>query len=470
MSQNASRSQTPAFWRDERLRGWFFQAVLLAAIFYVLYSAISNARDNMQARGIPTSFDFLGHVAGFGLNQSVIPYSPLSTYGQALLVGLLNTLLVSALGCFFATLIGFSVGAARLSSNWALARLAALYVETIRNVPLLLQLLFWYVAILAPLPGPHESFALPAWRLAVPGAAPALTALVFAALGAGLLFLARGRERRAASGVGVTLAARIGGVALVLAGVALLSFGGLGGAGLAHRQGAAGLYLDNRGLTIPAPVFAPAAKWLALALGAAALFSFLWRLFARRLQKAEGLFMPVWPVAIAALILLPLAAFFLTGRPITLSEPILNRFNFEGGLRLPPEAFALVLALSLYTAAFIAEIVRGGVQSIGHGQSEAAAALGLRPAQTRKLVVMPQAMRVILPPLVSQYLVLTKNSSLAVFIGFADLMQVSGTILNQTGAAVQVIAIDMGLYLLLSMLTLLLVHLYNRRVTWSAQR
>ena len=180
--------------------------------------------------------------------------------------------------------------------------------------------------------------------------------------------------------------------------------------------------------------------------------------------------MPVWPVAIAALILLPLAAFFLTGRPITLSEPILNRFNFEGGLRLPPEAFALVLALSLYTAAFIAEIVRGGVQSIGHGQSEAAAALGLRPAQTRKLVVMPQAMRVILPPLVSQYLVLTKNSSLAVFIGFADLMQVSGTILNQTGAAVQVIAIDMGLYLLLSMLTLLLVHLYNRRVTWSAQR
>jgi general L-amino acid transport system permease protein len=311
-------------------RRWAIQAALLAAVAALFAFAFVNARANLLARGIPTSFAFLNQGAGFSLNQSVIPYTPLSTYGRALIVGLINTLLVSALSAALATFIGFSAGFARLSRNWALARLAALYVETIRNLPLLLQILFWYVAILSPLPAPPDS----------------------------------------------------------------------------HHF--AGFLLNNRGLYLPG-------------LG--------------------------WP------------AF----------DPAVNPYNVEGGLRLPPEACALILALSLYTGSYIAEIVRAGVQSVPHGQSEAAAALGLNATQARRLVIRPQAMRVIVPPLISQYLALTKNSSLAAFVGFADLMQVSGTILNQTGAALQVIAIDMALYLALSLATLGLVRLYERRLRWGAR-
>jgi general L-amino acid transport system permease protein len=321
------------------LRRWAIQAALLLAVAGLFAVAIANARANLLARGIPTSFAFLNQIAGFSLNQSVIPFTPLSSYGRALLVGLLNTLLVSALAGALATFIGFAAGFARLSRNWALARLAGLYVETIRNLPLLLQILFWYVAILSPLPAPE------------------------------------------------------------------------------HAHQFAGFFLSNRGLTMPALTFAQG--WPAID----------------------------WP-------------FF---------DPSVNRFNIEGGLRLPPEACALILALALYTGSYIAEIVRAGVQAVPRGQSEAAAALGLSAAQARRLVIRPQAMRVITPPLISQYLALTKNSSLAAFVGFADLMQVSGTILNQTGAALQVIAIDMALYLSLSMATLWLMRLYERRLRWGGR-
>jgi general L-amino acid transport system permease protein len=322
-----------------RLRQWGVQAALLVVVGGLFALAFANARANLQARGIPTSFDFLWHVAGFSLNQSVIPFTPLDSYGRALLVGLVNTLLVSALSAALATVIGFAAGFARLSRNWALARLAGLYVETIRNLPLLLQILFWYVAILSPLPAPADS----------------------------------------------------------------------------HHF--AGFFLNNRGLSLPALTFAHG--WPAID----------------------------WPVF----------------------DPALNRFNIEGGWRLPPEACALVLALSIYTGSYIAEIVRAGVNAVPRGQSEAAAALGLSAAQTRRFVVRPQAMRVITPPLISQYLALTKNSSLAAFIGFADLMQVSGTILNQTGAALQVIGIDMALYLCLSLATLWLMRLYERRLAWGGR-
>ncbi|WP_374544808.1 amino acid ABC transporter permease [Rhodoblastus sp.] len=320
-------------------RRWAIQAVLLLAVGGLFWLAFANASANLAARGIPTSFAFLNQVAGFSLNQSVIPFTPLSSYGRALLVGLINTLLVSALSAALATFIGFAAGFARLSRNWALARLAGFYVETIRNLPLLLQILFWYVAILSPLPPPDQS----------------------------------------------------------------------------HHF--AGFFLNNRGLSLPALSFANG--WPAID----------------------------WPFFDAAV----------------------NRYNVEGGLRLPPEACALVLALSLYTGAYIAEIVRAGVNSVARGQSEAAAALGLSAGQTRSLVVRPQAMRVITPPLISQYLALTKNSSLAAFVGFADLMQVSGTILNQTGAALQVIAIDMALYLGLSLATLALMRWYERRLSWGGR-
>jgi general L-amino acid transport system permease protein len=308
------------------------QVLLLLAVAALLVTAVLNARANIEARHIPTSFAFLWQTAGFGLNQSVIAFSPLDTYARALLVGLINTLLVSALASVLATLVGFAVGFARLSPHWALSRLAMLYVETLRNVPLLLHLLFWYIVLLAPLPPPEHS----------------------------------------------------------------LDF--------------AGALVNNRGLYLPCP-----------GLG--------------------------WP------------AF----------DPARNAFNVEGGLRFAPEAAALIFGLTFYTASYIAEILRAGVQAVARGQTEAAAALGLSPAQTRRLVILPQALRVALPPLISQYLALTKNSSLAAFIGFSDLMQVSGTILNQTGAALQTIAVDMALYLGLSLLTLALLRRIERGTDWGAR-
>jgi general L-amino acid transport system permease protein len=321
-------------WRRRAL-----QAGLLLTVVALFAVAFLNARANLLARGIPTSFAFLDQVAGFSINQSLIPYSPLSSYGRALLVGLLNTLLVSLLSGAFATLIGFAMGFARLSRNFALARLAAAYVGIVRNLPLLLQIVFWYVVVLAPLPGPADS----------------------------------------------------------------------------HHF--AGFFLNNRGFYVPG------------------------------LSVAQGWPALDWPVF----------------------DPALNPYNVEGGWRLAPEACALILALTIYTGSYIAEIVRAGVQSVPRGQSEAAAALGLSAAQARRLVIRPQAMQVILPPLISQYLALTKNSSLAAFIGFADLMQVSGTILNQTGAALQVIALVMALYLGLSVLTLAAVRLYERRLRWGGR-
>jgi general L-amino acid transport system permease protein len=368
------------------LRRLAIQAVLLLVVGAAFVAAFANARANLSARGISTSFDFLNHVAGFGLNQSFVPYSPLSSYGRALLVGVVNTVVVSLLAGVLATLVGFAVGFARLSRNWALAKLAGLYVETLRNIPLLLQILFWYVAILSPLPGPTDS----------------------------------------------------------------LHF--------------AGVLLNNRGLNFPAPIFfAPGFPWVAGAAAAAVALAF----FSRRRGSNT-------PVALLLLVAPPLIAFFLAGRPVGLEWPMFdasaNRFNVEGGLRLPPEIFALVLALALYTASYIAEIVRAGVQSVARGQSEAAAALGLNEAQARKLVIAPQAMRIIMPPLISQYLALIKNSTLGAFIGFADLMQVSGTILNQTGAAVQVIGIAMAIYLVISLLALLVMRLYERRFAWGAAR
>jgi general L-amino acid transport system permease protein len=399
------RRSDEAAMNSKSLRSLALQALLLAAVAALFAAAFANARANLSARGIPTSLDFLGHVAGFRLNQSFIAYSPLSSYARALLVGLVNTIVVSALAGGFATLIGFAAGFARLSRNWALARLAGLYVETVRNIPLLLQMLFWYVAILSPLPGPADSLKLP------------------------------------------------------------------------------GVILNNRGFYLPAPVFSGEALWVGLAVLVAAVLAWMWRLAPSPLSPSldgrpygrpmgrRGALPRWWPLI---LVILPLAVFFALGRPLSLELPGFdaqkNPFNVEGGVRLPPEIVALVLALSLYTGSYIAEIVRAGVNSVARGQSEAAAALGLDPAQARRLVIRPQAMRIILPPLISQYLGLTKNSSLAAFVGFADLMQVSGTILNQTGAAVQVIALDMAIYLSLSMATLLALRFYERRLAWGAQR
>ncbi len=384
------RSAGLSFWYDSAARGALYQAIFVLALGFLLFEAIVNVRANMQARGIPMDFGFLDNAAGFDINQSLISYSAASTYGRAFVVGLLNTCLVAALGVVLATIIGFSVGVARLSKNWIIAKCAMVYVEALRNVPLLLQLLVWYNAILKALPGPRESFALPF-----------------------------------------------------------------------------DIFLNNRGLFTPQPVLGPAAPWLgaALVLGVIAAIA-LKVIFLRSKILGRG-FDTFGGGLVAALIAgFPIAVFFIGAQSISFIFPQLKGFNFSGGARLLPEFVALVLGLSLYTGAFIAEIVRAGIEAVPRGQREAAAALGLSPSQASGLVVTPQAMRIIIPLLTSQYLNLVKNSSLAVFIGYPDLVQVfAGTVLNQTGAAVQVIFITMAVYLTISLLTSLAMNLYNRRFT-----
>ncbi len=378
-----------SFWYDSAFRGALYQAVFVLALAFFLFEAIVNVRANMQARGIPTDFAFLHNVAGFDINQSLIPYSAASTYGRAFVVGLLNTCLVAALGIGFATIIGFSVGMARLSKNWIVAKCAMVYVEALRNVPLLLQLLVWYNAILKSLPGPRESFA-----------------------------------------------------------------------------GPFGIFLNNRGLFVPEPALGPAAPWLGAALVCGLFAAVALRVMVLRSKILGRGFETFRGGLIAALIAgLPVAAFWIGAHSIDFTFPELKGFNFSGGARLLPEFVALVLGLSLYTAAFIAEIVRAGIQAVPRGQREAASALGLSPAQANRFVIAPQAMRIITPLLTSQYLNLIKNSSLAVFIGYPDLVQIfAGTVLNQTGAAVQVIFITMAVYLAISLLTSLAMNLYNRRL------
>jgi general L-amino acid transport system permease protein len=388
MATAASPPSRRLLWNDPAARGWVYQGLLILAVGFVFVEAVLNGRDNMAAHGIPTDFRFWTASSGFDITQSLIPYSPSSSYGRACLVGLLNTLLVAALGIVFATIIGFTVGIGRLSSNWVVAKLATAYVETVRNVPLLLQLLFWYNAVLAALPGPRQSIVLPG-----------------------------------------------------------------------------SIYLNARGLFVPQPIFGPDAVWVgvALLLGLAAAIG--WRFYAHARKMRTGTPSPVISVALGLVIGLPLLVFFATGRPVGFDLPQLRGFNFIGGGRLIPEFVTLLLGLSIYTGAFIGEIVRAGIRAVSYGQGEAAEALGLNRAQVLRFVVVPQALRVIIPPLTSQYLNLTKNSSLAVFIGYPDLVQVfAGTVLNQTGAAVQVIGITMGIYLTISLVTSTAMNAYNRRV------
>ncbi len=373
-------------WRNADARGLAIQVVFLGVLAFLIYEAVATGLANMRAHHIPTDFGFLNEPSGFDIDQHLIAYSAASTYGRAFLVGLTNTLLVAAIGIVLASLLGFTIGAARLSRNFIVARLAALYVELTRNVPLLLQLLFWYNAVLKALPGPRQSLALPG-----------------------------------------------------------------------H------IYLNDRGLFVPELVLAPGAIWVLLAFvaGVAAALAYWFR--AQRGGRDNG-----WrPLAVAALLAVAcaVAVGVLVGQKIGLAVPVLKGFNFSGGARLLPELVALVLGLVLYTAGFIAEVVRAGIEGVPKGQSEAAAALGLRDAQARKYVIVPQAMRLIVPPLTSQYLNLFKNSSLAVFIGYPDLIQVfAGTVLNQTGAAVPIIVTTMAVYLAVSLMTSLAMNLYNRRI------
>lgn len=374
---------------DPTVRSRTFQILTALVVVYFFWTIFQNTVDNMQRRGISTGFGFLDSPAGFGIVMSLVPYNETMTYGRTFVVGLLNTLLVSSLGVILATLLGFIVGIGRLSKNWLLSTLSAIFVDTFRNIPLLLQILFWYFAVLGALPGPRESMAL------------------------GDLF-----------------------------------------------------FLNNRGVFMPSPVPEPGMNAVWFILLAAVVGAVLLYRWARKRQDATGQLFPAIRIGIAMVVLIPSLAFLALGSPMSWDVPELRGFNFRGGIGVIPELGALLLALTIYTAAFIAEIVRSGIQAVSHGQTEAASALGLKRGTTLRLVIIPQAMRVIVPPLTSQYLNLTKNSSLAVAIGYPDLVSVfMGTTLNQTGQAVEIVAITMLVYLTISLVISFLMNIYNKAMS-----
>jgi general L-amino acid transport system permease protein len=374
-------------WTDPLFRAMVWQIVIVGVVVAVGWYLIRNTSANLASRHIATGFGFLGRVAGIPIGESLIPYNPaVNTYGTALLIGVLNTLKVAVIGVVLATILGSLIGVGRLSKNWLLARITAFYVETLRDIPLLLQLLFWYT-ILQGLPGPKQ-----AWH--------------------------------------------IGDFA----------------------------FLSNRGMKLPLFEWEAAHSWALLAFAGGVVVTALWRRRARRQQDATGVRPAVWPVALAALIGLPLVVWAALGAPFVLDLPALKGFNFQGGTTLSPEYFALLLGLVTYTASYIAEIVRSGIQAIPHGQWEAAGALGLHNGLVLRQIVLPQALRVIIPPMTSQYLNLTKNSSLAVAIGFQDVVSIANTTLNQTGQAIEGIAFIMAVYLTISLSISMFMNWYNARI------
>ena len=391
MPDKASISAKTSFkslrWNDPSVRSAVFQTIALVLLFSLFWQVFNNTLTNMEKRGISTGFAFLNREAGFGILMSLIMYDETWSYGRTFFVGLINTLLVSAVAIIFATILGFVIGIARLTNNWLISRMAAVYIEIIRNIPLLLQIIFWAI-ILRTLPGPRDSLTL-----------------------------------------GDTF------------------------------------YLNNRGLFSPQLVYEDGFEFVIISLLLAAIATvFLWK-WAKKRRDFTGQSFPVFWSSIVLLCLLPALTFFALGRPVSLELAEMGRFSMQGGLNIIPEFIALAWALATYTGAFIAEIVRSGIQAINTGQTEAARALGLRHGPTLRLVIVPQAMRVIIPPLTSQYLNLTKNSSLATAIGYPDLVAVfAGTTLNQTGQALEIIGITMATYLTISLVISAFMNWYNHKM------
>lgn len=370
------------------VRAWLFQIIAVAIVVGIAVYLIHNTVTNLSNRGITSGFAFLDRSAGFGIVQHLIDYEQGDTYGRVFVVGLLNTLLVSALCIVFASFIGFFLGLARLSDNWLLRKLSTFYIETFRNIPPLLQIFFWYFAVLRNLPGPRQ--AVNAFDL---------------------------------------------------------------------------IFLSNRGLYIPSPQIGEGVLAFICAILLALIISAGLYRYNKMHQIKTGQLRRTWPYALGLLVLLPLLAHSLFGAALYWDVPALRGFNFRGGMVLIPELAALTLALSVYTSAFIAEIIRAGIQSVPYGQHEAARSLGIPNPVTLRQVIIPQAMRVIIPPLTSQYLNIVKNSSLAAAIGYPDMVSLfAGTVLNQTGQSIETIAITMSVYLIISLTISLLMNIYNRRI------
>lgn len=383
MKQNAPK--TP-WWNDQGVRAVIYQVLVVGAVILLGWYLVSNTLANLSARNIATGFGFLGREAGFAIGESPIEFDPADSYAKAILVGLLNTAIVAVLGVVLSTIIGTVVGIARLSGNWLVARIAAIYVETLRNIPVLLQLLFWYTLINEGLPDAEEAFnPMP------------------------------------------------------------------------------GVFLSNRGFKFPVPDWG-GLEWVVLAVFALAAAGAIWLGgYAKRRQLLTGRSLPVLRLSLALMLGLPFLTWLILGAPTQFDVPVLDGFDFSGGHTVTPEFAALLTGLTLYTAAFIAEIVRSGILAVPSGQTEAALALGLRRSQVLRLVVLPQALRVIIPPLTSQYLNLTKNSSLAVAIGYPDLVSVGNTTINQTGQAIEGVAILMAVYLLVSLAIAAFMNWYDKK-------
>ncbi|MBH3394594.1 MULTISPECIES: amino acid ABC transporter permease [Pseudomonas] len=373
---------------DPRVRAWLFQILTIVFVVGLGWYLFHNTQTNLQHRGITSGFDFLDRSAGFGIAQHLIPYVESDSYARVFVIGLLNTLLVTFIGVILATILGFIIGVARLSPNWMINKLATVYVETFRNIPPLLQILFWYFAVFLTLPGPRGSINIDDT-----------------------------------------------------------------------------FFISNRGLNMPGASMADGFWPFVVALAVAVVAIVMMVRFANQRFDETGVpFHKFW-VGLALFVAIPGLSVLLFGSPVTWEVPQLKGFNFVGGWVLIPELLALTLALTIYTAAFIAEIVRSGIRSVSHGQTEAARSLGLREGPTLRKVIIPQALRVIIPPLTSQYLNLAKNSSLAAGIGYPEMVSLfAGTVLNQTGQAIEVIAITMSVYLAISISISLLMNWYNKRI------
>lgn len=385
---NASKtSQRTSFWYDPDKRSIIYQIGTLLMVGLLGYYLLSNILANLDRQSIATGFDFLDKEASFEIGETLIPYSAADRYARALTVGVLNTLLVSFIGVVLTVVLGTIIGVARLSTNWLLKQAAAAYIEVFQDIPVLLQLFFWYAFFYEILPSPRQ---------------------------------------------------------------ALNPMGGV--------------FLSNRGLVLGVPAYHAAFVYMAVAFGAGCIGVVFLKRWAGKRQARTGALFPVFRVSAGMIVGLPLLAWVAGGAPTGMNVPALEGFNFVGGMNVSPEFTALLLGLVLYTAAFVAEVVRAGIQSVDKGQAEAALSIGLRPGQVLNLVVLPQALRVIIPPLTSQMLNLIKNSSLAVAIGYPDFVSVAGTAINQTGQAIEGVAMIMAVYLFFSLITSAFMNWYNKKM------
>ncbi len=375
-------------WNDPVIRGWVFQIIVVGLVAGLAWYLVSNTIENLARQKIASGFDYLGREAGFEIGDTMISYSPASTYARAIWVGILNTLRVAVLGVILSTILGTLLGVGRLSPNWLLSKICEWYVEAFRNVPLLLWLFLFYKLISEAFPGPRQAISA-LWG---------------------------------------------------------------------------SLFLSNRGLYFPVPMADPIHKWMGVALLVGIAGAVVLHRWARKRQEATGQPFPSASAGLGIVIGLPLLVWLAAGAPSAMSWPALKGFNFEGGTVIQPEFTALLVGLVLYTSAFVAEIVRSGILALHKGQSEAAAALGLSRGQSMRLVLLPQALRVIVPPMTSQYLNITKNSSLAIAIGYPDLVASINVTINQTGQAIENILLIMAAYLSVSLSISAFMNWYNKRI------